>query len=103
MSRRRFFNDPTSRLAIREDDRLQEVLAELSPRERGVIELPYGLRSDVSPRTLDEIVREYGVAHRQWGAWPLVEAASGVRILCSWPLVWAVLRQVLGRVEAVVR
>ena len=40
---------------------LNKILDDLSERERGVIEMRYGLNDGV-PKTLDEIARVYGVA-----------------------------------------
>jgi RNA polymerase primary sigma factor len=41
-------------------DRIAEVLRSLTPREREVVELRFGLK-DGQPRTLDEVARCYGI------------------------------------------
>lgn len=45
-------------------DRIGEVLKSLSPREREVIELRFGL-VDGHPRTLDEVARRYGITRER--------------------------------------
>jgi RNA polymerase primary sigma factor len=45
-------------------DRIGEVLRSLTPREREVIELRFGLR-DGQPRTLDEVARSYGITRER--------------------------------------
>jgi len=45
-------------------DRISEVLRSLTPREREVIELRFGLR-DGQPRTLDEVARSYGITRER--------------------------------------
>jgi RNA polymerase primary sigma factor len=45
-------------------ERLGEVLRSLTPREREVIELRFGLR-DGHPRTLDEVARTYGITRER--------------------------------------
>jgi RNA polymerase primary sigma factor len=45
-------------------ERIGEVLRSLSPREREVIELRFGLR-DGHPRTLDEVARTYGITRER--------------------------------------
>jgi RNA polymerase primary sigma factor len=45
-------------------DRIGEVLRSLTPREREVIELRFGLR-DGHPRTLDEVARTYGITRER--------------------------------------
>jgi RNA polymerase primary sigma factor len=45
-------------------DRIGEVLKSLSPREREVIELRFGLL-DGHPRTLDEVARRYGITRER--------------------------------------
>jgi RNA polymerase primary sigma factor len=45
-------------------DRICEVLRSLTPREREVIELRFGLR-DGQPRTLDEVARSYGITRER--------------------------------------
>jgi RNA polymerase primary sigma factor len=45
-------------------DRIGEVLKSLSPREREVIEMRFGLR-DGTPRTLDEVARRYGITRER--------------------------------------
>ncbi|RSN48285.1 hypothetical protein DMH08_34495 [Actinomadura sp. WAC 06369] len=63
--RRSTLNDPTSRLAICEDELLQRVLDGLSSqREVGVLTLRFGL-TDGRPQTLDEIGRTYGVTRER--------------------------------------
>ena len=44
--------------------RIAEVLQELPPRDRGVIELRFGLR-DGRPRTLEEVARVFGVTRER--------------------------------------
>src|SRR5947199_10514790 len=41
-------------------DRIAEVLRSLTPREREVIELRFGLK-DGQPRTLEEVAKAYGI------------------------------------------
>lgn len=65
-----FLNDPTAgspghdadQILLRE--RIGEVLRSLSPREREVIELRFGLK-DGHPRTLDEVARCYGITRER--------------------------------------
>jgi RNA polymerase primary sigma factor len=45
-------------------ERIGEVLRSLTPREREVIELRFGLR-DGHPRTLDEVARTYGITRER--------------------------------------
>jgi RNA polymerase primary sigma factor len=45
-------------------ERISEVLRSLTPREREVIELRFGLR-DGHPRTLDEVARTYGITRER--------------------------------------
>ena len=45
-------------------ERIAEVLRSLTPREREVIELRFGLR-DGQPRTLEEVARAYGIARER--------------------------------------
>jgi RNA polymerase primary sigma factor len=45
-------------------ERITEVLRSLTPREREVIELRFGLR-DGHPRTLDEVARSYGITRER--------------------------------------
>jgi RNA polymerase primary sigma factor len=45
-------------------ERISEVLRSLTPREREVIELRFGLR-DGQPRTLDEVARSYGITRER--------------------------------------
>jgi RNA polymerase primary sigma factor len=45
-------------------ERIAEVLRSLTPREREVIELRFGLR-DGHPRTLDEVARAYGITRER--------------------------------------
>jgi RNA polymerase primary sigma factor len=45
-------------------ERIGEVLRSLTPREREVIELRFGLR-DGHPRTLDEVARCYGITRER--------------------------------------
>ncbi len=45
-------------------ERIAEVLRSLTPREREVIELRFGLR-DGQPRTLDEVARSYGITRER--------------------------------------
>jgi RNA polymerase primary sigma factor len=45
-------------------DRIGEVLRSLTPREREVIELRFGLR-DGQPRTLEEVARAYGITRER--------------------------------------
>jgi RNA polymerase primary sigma factor len=45
-------------------ERITEVLRSLTPREREVIELRFGLR-DGQPRTLDEVARSYGITRER--------------------------------------
>jgi len=45
-------------------ERIGEVLRSLTPRERQVIELRFGLR-DGQPRTLEEVAREYGITRER--------------------------------------
>src|SRR6202007_3377762 len=45
-------------------ERIAEVLRSLTPREREVIELRFGLR-DGQPRTLDEVARAYGITRER--------------------------------------
>src|SRR5207302_10080242 len=45
-------------------ERIAEVLRSLTPREREVIELRFGLR-DGHPRTLDEVAKAYGITRER--------------------------------------
>ena len=45
-------------------ERINEVLRSLAPREREVIELRFGLK-DGTPRTLDEVARQYGITRER--------------------------------------
>lgn len=45
-------------------DRIGEVLKSLSPREREVIEMRFGL-TDGTPKTLDEVARRYGITRER--------------------------------------
>ncbi len=45
-------------------ERIAEVLRSLTPREREVIELRFGLR-DGRSRTLDEVARSYGITRER--------------------------------------
>lgn len=45
-------------------DRISEVLRSLTPREREVIELRFGLK-DGQPRTLEEVARAYGITRER--------------------------------------
>ena len=45
-------------------ERIAEVLRSLTPREREVIELRFGLR-DGQPRTLEEVARAYGITRER--------------------------------------
>ena len=45
-------------------ERIAEVLRSLTPREREVIELRFGLR-DGQPRTLDEVAKAYGITRER--------------------------------------
>ena len=45
-------------------ERISEVLRSLTPREREVIELRFGLR-DGQPRTLEEVARTYGITRER--------------------------------------
>ncbi len=45
-------------------ERIREVLRSLTPREREVIELRFGLK-DGQPRTLDEVARSYGITRER--------------------------------------
>ena len=65
-----FLNDPDATSPGREvdhhllRDRIAEVLRSLTPREREVIELRFGLR-DGHPRTLEEVARTYGITRER--------------------------------------
>jgi RNA polymerase primary sigma factor len=65
-----FLNDPDAANPGREvdhhllRDRISEVLRSLTPREREVIELRFGLR-DGHPRTLEEVARNYGITRER--------------------------------------
>ena len=62
-------------------ERIAEVLRSLTPREREVIELRFGLR-DGHPRTLDEVAKTYGITReriRQIEARGLVKLRQPVR------------------------
>jgi RNA polymerase primary sigma factor len=62
-------------------ERISEVLRSLTPREREVIELRFGLK-DGQPRTLDEVARNYGITReriRQIEARSLIKLRSPVR------------------------
>jgi RNA polymerase primary sigma factor len=65
-----FLNDPDAANPGREvdhhllRDRIAEVLRSLTPREREVIELRFGLR-DGQPRTLEEVARTYGITRER--------------------------------------
>jgi RNA polymerase primary sigma factor len=45
-------------------ERINEVLRSLAPREREVIEMRFGLR-DGTPRTLDEVAQMYGITRER--------------------------------------
>jgi RNA polymerase primary sigma factor len=45
-------------------ERIAEVLRSLTPREREVIELRFGLK-DGTPRTLDEVAQSYGITRER--------------------------------------
>ena len=45
-------------------ERIAEVLRSLTPREREVIELRFGLK-DGQPRTLEEVARAYGITRER--------------------------------------
>jgi RNA polymerase primary sigma factor len=45
-------------------ERVADVLRSLTPREREVIELRFGLR-DGHPRTLDEVAKVYGITRER--------------------------------------
>ncbi len=65
-----FLNDPSAAnpgLAVDQHllrDRIGEVLRSLTPREREVIELRFGLK-DGQPRTLEEVARTYGITRER--------------------------------------
>lgn len=65
-----FLNDPSATnpgLAVDQHllrDRIGEVLRSLTPREREVIELRFGLK-DGQPRTLEEVARTYGITRER--------------------------------------
>ena len=62
-------------------ERIAEVLRSLTPREREVIELRFGLK-DGQPRTLDEVARTYGITReriRQIEARSLLKLRSPTR------------------------
>jgi RNA polymerase primary sigma factor len=65
-----FLNDPDASNPGQEvdhhllRDRIAEVLRSLTPREREVIELRFGLR-DGHPRTLEEVARSYGITRER--------------------------------------
>jgi RNA polymerase primary sigma factor len=62
-------------------DRISEVLRSLTPREREVIELRFGLR-DGQPRTLDEVAKCYGITReriRQIEARGLIKLRQPIR------------------------
>ncbi|MCI0462806.1 MAG: sigma-70 family RNA polymerase sigma factor [Gemmataceae bacterium] len=62
-------------------ERIAEVLRSLTPREREVIELRFGLR-DGQPRTLDEVAKTYGITReriRQIEARGLVKLRQPIR------------------------
>ncbi len=62
-------------------ERISEVLRSLTPREREVIELRFGLK-DGQPRTLDEVARAYGITReriRQIEARGLVKLRQPIR------------------------
>ncbi len=65
-----FINDPNQANPGSEVDqtllreRIAEVLRSLTPREREVIELRFGLR-DGQPRTLDEVAKTYGITRER--------------------------------------
>jgi RNA polymerase primary sigma factor len=65
-----FLNDPDATNPGQEvdhhllRDRISEVLRSLTPREREVIELRFGLR-DGHPRTLEEVARNYGITRER--------------------------------------
>jgi RNA polymerase primary sigma factor len=64
-------------------ERIAEVLRSLTPREREVIEMRFGLR-DGQPRTLDEVARTYGITReriRQIEARSLVKLRQPLRSL----------------------
>jgi RNA polymerase primary sigma factor len=55
--------DEAAEIALRREA-LREILAELSPRERAVLELRYGLDGE-QPRTLDEVGRAFNVTRER--------------------------------------
>jgi RNA polymerase primary sigma factor len=62
-------------------ERIAEVLRSLTPREREVIELRFGLK-DGQPRTLDEVAKTYGITReriRQIEARGLIKLRQPVR------------------------
>jgi RNA polymerase primary sigma factor len=65
-----FLNDPSATnpgLAVDQHllrDRISEVLRSLTPREREVIELRFGLK-DGQPKTLEEVARAYGITRER--------------------------------------
>lgn len=65
-----FLNDPSASnpgLAVDQHllrDRISEVLRSLTPREREVIELRFGLK-DGQPKTLEEVARAYGITRER--------------------------------------
>lgn len=65
-----FLNDPSATnpgLAVDQHllrDRITEVLRSLTPREREVIELRFGLK-DGQPKTLEEVARAYGITRER--------------------------------------
>ncbi len=65
-----FLNDPDASSPGQEvdqhllRDRIAEVLRSLTPREREVIELRFGLK-DGHPRTLEEVARTYGITRER--------------------------------------
>jgi len=65
-----FLNDPSATnpgLAVDQHllrDRIGEVLRSLTPREREVIELRFGLK-DGQPKTLEEVARAYGITRER--------------------------------------
>lgn len=82
-----FLNDPSEDnpgLAVDQTllrERISEVLRSLTPREREVIELRFGLR-DGHPKTLDEVAKTYGITReriRQIEARGLIKLRQPIR------------------------
>ena len=65
-----FLNDPSAinpGLLVDQNllrDRISEVLRSLTPREREVIELRFGLK-DGQPKTLEEVAKAYGITRER--------------------------------------